>query len=119
MSLPFTALLLLLAVPSSSADWPQWRGPGLNGASAETGLPVRWSATDNVAWSLDLPGHSAATPIVFGDKVFVTVPEAGVVHLWCVDRASGKVRWKAPMGPNEGHAHKKHNMGTPSPVADA
>ena len=47
-------------------NWPQWRGPSLNGVSAEANLPVRWSATENIAWKLALPSWSGSTPIVWG-----------------------------------------------------
>jgi outer membrane protein assembly factor BamB len=112
------AVSLVLAAEAAAADWPHWRGPQHTGASQEKGLPVRWSATENVAWATDLPGHAAASPIVVGDRVFITVPEGDTVQLWCLDRATGKLRFKSPMGSNAGHAHKKHNMATPSPVWD-
>ena len=53
-------------------DWPQWRGPGATGVSAEREFPVRWSATENVAWKARLTGVGISTPIVSGDQVFVT-----------------------------------------------
>jgi outer membrane protein assembly factor BamB len=59
--------------PAVSADhWPQWRGPHGNGTSAERGLPERWSATENVAWKARLAGLGVSTPIVWGDRIFVT-----------------------------------------------
>lgn len=114
-----TAILYLcMAGAASAADWPQWRGPQWTGASPDQGLPSKWTATENVAWSLDLPGHSAATPIVSGDTVYVTAPEGETVHLFSVDRRDGKVRWKRALGLAAGHAHRKHNMASPSPVTD-
>src|SRR5262245_29873195 len=112
------AACLLLAAPALAADWPQWRGPQWTGSSPETGLPTKWSATENVAWSVDLPGHSAATPIVSGDAVYVTAPEGETVHLLRLDRRDGKTVWKRVLGPAAGHAHRKHNMASPSPVTD-
>jgi outer membrane protein assembly factor BamB len=56
----------------AAADWPQWRGPNGTGATGETGLPVRWSATENVAWKAPIGGLGVSTPIVVGDRVFVT-----------------------------------------------
>lgn len=111
-------LLSCLAASASAADWPQWRGPRWTGGSPETGLPTKWSATENVAWSVELPGHSAATPIVSGDAIYVTAPEGETVHLLCLDRRDGKTRWKRAIGPAAGHAHRKHNMSSPSPVTD-
>jgi outer membrane protein assembly factor BamB len=56
----------------SASDWLQWRGPSGNGVSTETGLPLKWSATENVAWTAALGGHGVSTPIVIGDRVIVT-----------------------------------------------
>ena len=107
-----------LAAVLVSADWPQWRGPELRGSSPERGLPVRWSARENVAFKLALPAGGASTPIVSGDRVFLNVADGDAVQLWCVDRRSGSVAWKRPLGSGAGHAHRKHNMATPSPVTD-
>jgi len=112
------AVLLALPAASVSADWPQWRGPQLTGFSPESGLPLRWSVSENVAWVVDLPAHSAATPVVASGRIFLSVPEGETVNLWCLDRKDGKVLWKRPVGPAAGHANQKHNMATPSSVID-
>ena len=101
-----------------AADWPQWRGPELRGTSPERDLPVRWSTRENVAFRLALPAAGASTPIVSGDRVFLNVADGETVQLWCVDRRTGAVAWKRPLGSAAGHAHRKHNMATPSPVTD-
>jgi outer membrane protein assembly factor BamB len=111
-------MLLFLASPAPAVDWPQWRGPRLTGSSPEKGLPLRWTKDENVAWKLELPSHSAATPVVAGDAIFVTAVDGEVVQLWSVDLDKGVVRWKRPLGPAAGHAHKKHNMSSPSPATD-
>lgn len=56
-------------------NWPNWRGPSLNGTSNETGLPTTWSDTENVAWTLDIAENSwsGATPIIWEDSIFITV----------------------------------------------
>lgn len=115
MALVGGALLVPLA---HSADWPQWRGPDLTGSSPERALPLRWSAQENVAFKLALPSGGASTPIVAGDRVFLNVADGETVQLWCVDRRTGTVKWKRPLGSAAGHAHRKHNMATPSPVTD-
>jgi len=56
----------------AAADWPQWRGPSGSGTTSETNLPVRWSATENVAWKAPIAGLGVSSPIVAGDRVFVT-----------------------------------------------
>ncbi|HEU5321922.1 MAG TPA: PQQ-binding-like beta-propeller repeat protein, partial [Methylomirabilota bacterium] len=81
-------------------------------------MPLKWSAQENVAFRLELPSAGAATPIVIGDRIFVTAVEGDSVWLWSVDRRKGAVSWKKPLGPAAGHAHRKHNMGSPSPVTD-
>lgn len=62
-------LILLFAAAPAAQHWPQWRGPQLNGISTERNLPLRWSKTENVVWSLPLPEWSGSTPIVWGDYV--------------------------------------------------
>jgi outer membrane protein assembly factor BamB len=66
---------LALVISAGSAfteNWPQWRGPRGNGVSDESGLPVRWGDEENVAWTARLSGLSVSTPIIHGDRVFVT-----------------------------------------------
>ncbi len=104
----------------SAENWPQWRGPSLNGVSGERNLPVRWSATENVAWTLAVPSRSGATPIVWEDHIFLNVAlqdAAGDLELWAVDRGTGDVRWKKPLGGGN-NRQRKQNMSTPSPVTD-
>jgi outer membrane protein assembly factor BamB len=66
------ALAIVAGGSVSASDWPQWRGPFGTGASDETGLPVRWSATENVAWKASLGGVGVSSPIVSGNLVFAT-----------------------------------------------
>ena len=66
------AITLLGAASLQAGDWPQWRGPASLGISAETGLPARWSPTENVAWKAALAGIGASSPIVTGGIVVVT-----------------------------------------------
>jgi len=56
----------------SGEDWPQWRGPSSNGVSSETNLPERWSADSNIVWKASLTGLGGSSPIVMGNRVFVT-----------------------------------------------
>lgn len=117
--------VLALAVGQlAAANWPQWRGPGSNGVSAEKGLPDVWSPDRNIAWKTPIPGRGRSSPVVWGDRVFLTTDvEAGkaegnkppihringepfrhpdsiganVRHkliVLCLDRKSGKVIWQ-------------------------
>ena len=106
----------------SADNWPQWRGPALNGVSVEKGLPLTWSAEsgENIAWKLAMPSRSGATPIVWGDQIFLNVATAekdGEIELWAVGRAKGDVLWKRPMSIGN-IMQRKQNMSTPSPVTD-
>jgi outer membrane protein assembly factor BamB len=68
-----SALLVgALTCSLAAADWPQWRGPGATGVAPDKSLPLRWTATENVAWKTPLAGVGVSTPIVSGDRVFVT-----------------------------------------------
>lgn len=100
-------------------DWPQWRGPLLNGSSSERNLPVRFSKTENVQWAADLPGPSAATPIIWGDRVFVSSvdPKAKTTLAICLDRTTGKELWKQETGAGM-NQDDRSNYASPSPLTD-
>jgi outer membrane protein assembly factor BamB len=101
------ALVALVFVGATVADdWPQFRGPGGQGVAAARGLPVVWDARTNIAWKTELPGAGASSPVVVGDRVFVTCysgyglskDNAGDMkqlkrHLVCLDRVGGKILW--------------------------
>jgi outer membrane protein assembly factor BamB len=117
----FTVLIALTVLGAASLraeNWAQWRGPFLNGSTTETNLPSTWSKTENVKWTTPLPGWSGATPIVWGDSVFVSSPDADRnLNLLCIDRKDGKVRWQKKLA--EGDMEKgRNNMASPSPVTD-
>src|SRR5437868_5511847 len=66
------ALTLLLARAASAENWPQWRGAFGTGVSTEKGLPTEWSRDRNIAWRTELGGLGVSSPVVWGDRVFVT-----------------------------------------------
>ena len=98
-------------------NWPQWRGPYLNGTSAEKNLPVRWGTDDNVTWKLQMPSWSGSTPIIWGDRVFLNIAEGDDLYLWCIDRNRGLQVWKKRLGGGNTKM-RKQNMSSPSPVTD-
>src|SRR5580765_1161051 len=80
---------------SAWADWPAFRGLNHLGQAGEGDLPIRWGPQENVAWKVKLPGHGASSPVVQGERVFVTCftgkKGAEIVrHLICVERKTGK-----------------------------
>jgi outer membrane protein assembly factor BamB len=95
----YGTLLIFVFVAASVAigsDWPQWRGPYFNGSTDEKNLPSTWSRTENVAWSVDLAGCSAATPIIQDDKVFLSGvdKDRDMLLAMCFDRRNGKKLWQ-------------------------
>jgi outer membrane protein assembly factor BamB len=114
------SLALFFAVASLAAlgeNWPQWRGPSLNGISTEKDLPVHWSTTDNIAWKLAMPSKTGATPVVWGNNIFLNVAEGDNLNLWCVDKIKGTPVWKKPIAVGN-YKINKQNMSSPSPVTD-
>lgn len=93
------ALLLCPLAPSPvvGGEWARFRGPGGAGISSDTGLPVRWGESENLKWKLPLPGGGSSSPIVVGDRIFVTgfsgEGDSLERHLVCADRKQGKVIW--------------------------
>lgn len=132
------ALVTTLTGPSATAeDWMQFRGPNSAGVGEATGLPTTWSATENVVWKTELPGPGGSSPIVVGDKVYITsysgyaesIDDPGNVndlmrHVLCLDRASGKVVWskdfkaKMPESDYVGGNNTRHGYATSTPVSD-
>ncbi len=76
-SITYALLLALLTISGflhAEDNWPHWRGPHHNGIVDAKNLPMKWSATENIAWKTPLPSWSAATPIIWGDRIFITSP---------------------------------------------
>ncbi len=139
-------LFLVMSVQSGSADdrWPQFRGPGARGVSDESGLPTRWTTTENVVWAADIPGFGWSSPIVWDGTVYLTTvvssetveaPLGGLYrgretwraseaeHRWLVyafDVESGAVKWEREVhrgSPPRGH-HLKNTLASETPVTD-
>ncbi len=93
------ALLAACALTLATAradNWPAWRGPTGQGFSAEKNLPTKWSATENVKWKVALPDAGNSTPVVWGDKIFLTqATEKGKKRsLLCLSRKDGSKLWE-------------------------
>lgn len=134
-------LVLLLAVPLSAANWPQWRGPTADGISDEKDVPVQWK----VLWKAPLTGLGTSTPILWGDQIFLTAQlgdgpfeqrgrdfdNASVAKktgrrdkvefvVQSFSRADGRLRWEYRL-PADGElpaVHMKHNLASPSCITD-
>jgi len=111
----FAAAVVLSVVVVSfvdAGDWTRFRGPNGSGvASDEQPAPTKWSPTDNIKWKIELPGPGLSSPIIVGDKVFVTCwsgygtddgsnnQEDLKRHLICIDRKTGDTVWTVDVDP--------------------
>jgi outer membrane protein assembly factor BamB len=109
-----------------TTDWPRWRGPNADGVADGRNLPLRWSQTENVRWSVRLPGWGTSSPVVYGNRVFVTsqLQEQGKKALLtlCLDRTNGKELWQHDFGFGvDQRTHQKSNLAvnTPAVTEDA
>jgi outer membrane protein assembly factor BamB len=119
-----------LAADEADRFWPQWRGPNATGVSPSADPPVEWSETKNVRWKIDLPGRGASTPVIWGDRVYVStaVPFAGTGHraqhrfaVVAINRKDGSIAWEHTVReevPHEGTHHEFGTMASPSAVTD-
>jgi len=110
--------LLLVALAVRADDWPTWRGANNDGVSLEKNLPVKWSATENIAWKLPMTGRSGSTPVIWGDRIFLSTTDGDRIELWAVDRAKGTVIWKQHLADGGKAMYRKQNMSSPSPITD-
>lgn len=90
----WTAVLLTSA--AQGENWPGWRGPRGDGSSLETGVPRTWSATENIAWKVPVPGVGHASPVVWEDRIFTVScrQEQRDRILVCLDRRDGRLLWQ-------------------------
>ena len=100
-------------------NWPGWRGPSGDGVSAGKGIPTKWSSTENIAWKIPVPGEGHSSPIVWGDKVFLTssLTEKNKRILLCIDRLSGQTVWQRDVvqsPPETVHRLNSRASGTPA-----
>ena len=135
---------LLQADDSGQTNWPQFRGTDATGVSRNSGLPDRWSASENVEWKVELPGRGWGSPIVWGDSIFLsTVINSGETetlkkglyfggdrpgiptaeHEWkvmCLELTSGKLRWEKTVrtGKPTSPIHLKNSYASETPVTD-
>lgn len=113
------ASLVLFPALLPAEDWMQWRGPSFNGSSSEKSLPVKFGPEDGVAWSVPMAGASASTPIVAGNRVFLSAAdtEAQSLHALCLDRLTGKTLWQHKVADGS-KRDDRSNYSSPSPVTD-
>ena len=112
---------VLVSGDAGAEDWPCFRGPGRQGISREKGLPTEWSATSGVRWRTEIAGAGWSSPIVWGDRVFVTTAlgDGASLHLICLDRATGHILWdKEVVQQKAGHKSPQNSYATATPATD-
>lgn len=131
---------LAASTPAIADNWPNWRGPDLNGVSPSKSAPLEWSESSNVLWKVPLPSWAGSTPIVWGDRVFLLSPSkksdgepavgrrlrqgGGQAHpggpdvlLLCLSTQDGRTLWQRKLD-DENLLWGKQNSASPSPVTD-
>lgn len=120
-TLCLTATFCLPAQVGSAADnasWSQWRGNGQNGVASGKGFPLKWTDSEGVKWKVEVPGAGGSTPVIAGNKAFLTTGLDGKNHVqaWNVD--TGELIWSTSVGDDAGGKHRKGSGANPSAVTD-
>ncbi len=85
--------LAMLNSASAGENWTSYRGPTDQGHADNSDLPLHWSESNHVAWKTPLPGKGCSTPVIWGDRIWLTTatPEGKELSILCVDKKSGKI----------------------------
>src|SRR5262249_44070953 len=102
------AVLFLTVADLRADNWPHWRGPNNDGVAPGNAAPLTWSESCNIAWKFPLPGKTGSTPIVWGDRLFLTSTRDNDFVLLCL-RTDGKLLWERLLD---------RAVGRPSPMDD-
>jgi len=119
-------LLVLLCVvcvsETQAADWPQFRGPGGQGHSDATNLPLTWSETENIKWKVPVAGLGWSSPAIKGDQIWITsaVDDGKTLHAIALDRATGKSLHDVTIFElaEPGPVHAKNSHASPTPLIE-
>ena len=122
---------------ASAEEWTQFRGPDGSGISGAVGVPTAWGSQENVVWKTELPGPGTSSPIILGNRLYLTcysgyaesIEDPGDMnrlmrHLVCVDRTSGALLWTKDFAPNlpeseyRGGNNTRHGYASSTPTTD-
>ncbi|MSU51687.1 MAG: serine/threonine protein kinase [Opitutus sp.] len=119
-TLGFALALAGVTSLTHAANWPAWRGPLGTGITEEKNLPVKWTTTENVKWRVALPERGNSTPIVWGDRIFLTQSIGRQRTLLCVSRADGRTLWHQDVTTKlaDDPTHQTNPYCSSSPVTD-
>jgi outer membrane protein assembly factor BamB len=112
-------IVIALALPVLAGNWPQWRGPDNDGVSTEKNIPAEWGPDKNIVWTLTMPGMAGSTPVVWGDRIFLTSEDGTDLSLLCIG-TNGKQIWKKKVGSTNGRRVRSDegNEASSSPSTD-
>src|SRR5262245_58429289 len=123
--MPRCATLMVLFVCASTAhadNWPQWRGAGHHGISAEKNLPLEWSKTKNIRWKVELRGAGVSQPIVWNERIIITASDGRLndqLHVYCYHRDDGRLLWHTRLfGTAPTDLYAPGGMAVPTPATD-
>lgn len=114
------AALAMACAQAAAQEWTRFRGPNGSGVSDAKTVPVKWTESE-INWKAKLPGEGISSPVVWGEKVFVSAAEAdkGRRHLLCLDAKTGKERWRQTETFQTYKKHKVNSYATSTPAVDA
>src|SRR5262245_25322153 len=113
------ALVTILHALARGENWPAWRGADGIGVSSEKELPTHWSVTENIRWKTPLPDRGNSTPVIWGNRIFITQRLEKQRALLCLDRENGKLLWQQGLAYNEPEeSHEANPYCSASPVTD-
>lgn len=114
---------IAIALPSAicAEDWPAFRGPTGQGTSTEKDLPIKWNHSENVAWKVEVPGEGWSSPIVLGERVFITActDDGQSCRVLAYARGDGKLLWNLEVfRQTKSHKNEKNSYASSTPVTD-
>ena len=115
------ALTSVLCNFAAAENWTRFRGPNGQGVSSEKKLPLTWSAKKNVTWKTAIPGTGWSSPIVYGDRIFLTTATDGGAscRVICVNRINGRILWNKEVHRQKpGRKRRQNSYATSTPVTD-
>lgn len=119
LSSALTLASTLAAAAADADNWPRFHGPNGQGISHAKGIPTRWTEKEHL-WNVALPGLGHSSPVVWGEKVFVTAAEeGGKLRLWCLNAADGRKLWERGFTITPFKKNKANSFASATPALDA